>query len=164
MERQSSRQKDQVDPGDQLSLWASWASLFCSGNQKWPSSSLETFYCHILFFRLCCLYYLGMWKSMTESLFIRIRSSAFVWAGCGDFGGWVGREIVIPLKYLSWKNRSRTWRKQVAAFRKKGTEKSCEQSSFFSNKHALKSRLTSDVKFHSDKLPNSWRYCFLCSL
>lgn len=52
----------------------------------------------------------------------------------------------------------------MAAFRKNGTEKSCEQSSLISNKHVFKNRLTSDVTFHSDKLLNSWRYCFLCRL
>ena len=40
--------------------WASWTGLFPYGNHKCPSSFLETFYCHILFFRLCCLYYLGV--------------------------------------------------------------------------------------------------------
>lgn len=51
----------------------------------------------------------------------------------------------------------------MSAFRKNGAEKGCEQSSLISNKRVFKNRLTSDVTFHSDKLPNSWS-CFLCRL
>lgn len=69
-------------------LGASWTSLLCSGNQKCPSSSLETFYCHILFQTV--LSRLRGWKSDLQSLFIRIWSPAFVWGGCGDFCGWWG--------------------------------------------------------------------------
>ena len=109
-------------------LWASWTSLFCSvlfysGDQKCPSSSLETFYCHILFFRLCCLYYLE-----DGNPFIRIWSSASVWGGCGDFWWWVGRKMT--LKYLSWKKEKnknknkKTGRNlnetEMATFTKKG--------------------------------------------
>ena len=79
------------------------------------------------------------WKSMLKSLFIRICSSAFVWDGCRDLwqvGG--GEGIVIPLKYLLWK-KNRTECKGNRGGRKKGAEKSCEQCSFISNKHILKS-------------------------
>ena len=92
------KQKDQVDPGDRLRPVGLLNKSVLFWKPKVPFFIFrDTLLSHPLFQTVLSLLLRG-WKSDLKSLFFRIWSSAFVCGGCGDFYGWVGRKMVIPLK------------------------------------------------------------------